>query len=290
MSDESPAAAPEAAEPPKKRKYTKEELLARFGGGHRAAHRSIAQIIVAMLNNNCDVGKAAVELKISPAYLQNKIYKNKDLKARFGAEAMRMRAIAMADAHDKAKLRVDLRSNVFEHKMDEFVVGQSRISQMILDRLVEVQERIKNGGKVKRMRRLYNLREIKTYTEADKEFMAEWEYEEGEEKMMLNHELVMIQEYARAGEVTASLAYRKVQTQSLIKKMGGKVATNEQPPKPKAALASTPKGMAPAIPPPRLQPKEPEKALNGNSATPTGDTLRDNPVESAPESHAAEGV
>lgn len=262
----------------KKRKATREELIARLGDRSKAGYRTAAQIIVAMIANKCDKVKAAAELRMSVDCLNNRIYKSKDLKTRFGAEAIRMRAMAEADAADRAKSAIKLRSEVFEHKMDEFVIGQAKVAQIILDQLIDFQVRIRNGAECRRLTKLYQKRDIQTLSQEQKEFMAQWAYEDrDEEAMLLKYELACIQEYHRSGEITAELAYKKAATQMLIKRMGGKVvdgkdAEIEKPKKP--MLSNTPKGMAPSVPPPRLTPvpcpSNQIPPLNGNTSSIAG--------------------
>lgn len=199
---------------------------------------STTQLVVALIAANGDRKLVADQLGVKRSRITQRINMNPQLKARFACKANVLRnQVDMAKLEREGKTPLD-GIGVMERQMEELAVGQGRIANIALSRLEVIQTRLKLG----REARLLSAMGLEHLTEDQKRFIKENELDydkDGipvEEKLLMDQEVAMMREYTRTNEAVSQIAYKKVVTEQLMRKIGG---ARSQRPKP--SLASAPK-------------------------------------------------
>ena len=207
--------------PPKKRR----------GSGQ---YLTTEDVIMAMLTFKSDRRLAAKHLDITKAVLDNKISTIPALKARFGRTA-----IAIKKKEEIRKMEEggeDPRKlEILDMSTQEMAAGQIKVAQVALERLYDIKKRLTLGNEAKEIGRIL---ESKRTPEQQEKFLK-WSFGVDEEKLLLNQEIAMMQEYTNANDVMASTSYKRAQTEALMRKTGNSLRS------PRGKLATPPKGHAP---------------------------------------------
>jgi len=110
--------------------------------------------------------------------------------------------------------------DVIGKQQEELAIGQARIAQIALGRLTEIQERIEKGNEARRLEGV----PADMLTDDEKKFVYKWRFSinenEDEEKKLFDQEKAMMQAYSNANESVSSVAWKKAQTEALLRKSG----------------------------------------------------------------------
>lgn len=202
---------------------------------------TVDKIALALIEAKGDRGKACHALGISREMMNTRIYKSPELKSRFGHKAMLIRAKVDQRLAEATATRETETVSIFESQMESFAVGQGQLASRLMERLVEVQDRLSRGNKA---RELANKPESEQ-TPEDKSYIKTHAFQLDtlknpvEERMLLNQEIALTQEYTRIAEACASISLKNTQMRTLMKKFGGKTKPGSR------MLAAPPKGAAP---------------------------------------------
>lgn len=212
-----------------------------FGGKRYKRPRvSVTTIAEAMITAKGDRAAAAKMLGMSHNHLNNRISTTAELRARFSKKAAELRIRLDLDAMEANGQKTPDQVDIIGKQLEELAVGQGRIAQIALNRLVEIQERIRKGNEAKQL-----LNIPPTDLTADEvKLLQRWKFSTNavgdpvEEKLLLAQEQAMMQEYSRANESCSGVAHKKAQTETLLRKLGSQKNRPRQ-------MTALPKGASP---------------------------------------------
>ena len=174
----------------------------------------VEKIHLALLAAKGNRTEAAESLGIKVKKLKERINDNPELKSRWNAKAVKIRQTALVDKLTAEGEPTVNRFDIAANQMEELLVGQNTIAQLSLTRLQKVQDRIARGEKA---RELAVATEI---SDVDKVYIAKNGLSFDEEKLLLNQEIALMQEYARANETCANVNYRQAQMRAIPRRKG----------------------------------------------------------------------
>lgn len=183
---------------------------------------TVSDIATALIAAKGDKQIAADAIGIKVGYLKKRIREVPELQARFGKNAIATRQKILFDRMESEGFQVPHKVDVIARQLDELAVGQAQIAQMALTRLNEIQQRMKLGNEAKQFAN-FKPEEL---APMDLNFYLRNKFATGpngepiEERMLLEQEQAMMQEYSRANESCSGVALKKAQTEALLRKIG----------------------------------------------------------------------
>lgn len=183
---------------------------------------TVTEIATALIAAKGDKQIAADALGVKIAYIKKRIRHDANLQARFGKNAIATRNKILLDRMEAEGFQVPHKVDVIAQQLDELAVGQAQIAQMALTRLNEIQLRMKLGNEAKKFANF----KPEQLTPEDLNFYLRNKFATGpngepiEERMLNEQEQSMMQEYSRANESCAMVAFKKAQTEALLRKSG----------------------------------------------------------------------
>ena len=227
------ATIPDVIEKPKK--------STKFGSGQRyvAPRVSATRIAEAIISAGYDRKLAADSLGMTRTHLANRIANNRDLKAAFGRKSVGIRnKLDIEKLRGEGKQHAEI-VDVIGKQQEELAIGQARIAQIALGRLVQIQDRIEKGNEARQLEGI----PVEMLTDDEKKFIYKWRFSinenEDEEKKLFDQEKAMMQAYSNANESVSGVAWKKAQTEALLRKSGINRPKSDKP------RSAPPKGSAP---------------------------------------------